>query len=225
MGTIGKLMRPQNDPHGINGWIDARVMPSSHGPLYAKAVELLDLKPEDDLLEVACGVGALLQRHAGQVRYVAGLDHSQMQVGYARQRLTDRIAAGTAEVVLGDAIALPWQDERFTAVVCLNGLEVMPEPQKALSEMHRVLRPGGRAVLTMGMRFTDLKTQKKFADLKFWAPTETEATATVHDAGFADLEVTYFKEGSGMLDSLASWLSRTLFGSDEMRLVRAVAVA
>ncbi|MGE5293179.1 MAG: class I SAM-dependent methyltransferase [Micromonosporaceae bacterium] len=126
MRTIGQLSRPQNMPHGLPGWIDAQLMPRGHEPQYARAAALLDLQPDDDLLEVACGVGALLQRHAAHVRHVTGLDHSQMQVGFARQRLADRIAAGTAEVVLGDAVALPWEDGRFSAVVCLNGLELMP---------------------------------------------------------------------------------------------------
>jgi len=46
------------------------------------------------------------------VRYVAGLDLSEIQLGMARQRLADRIGAGTAEIVMGDAMALPWEDGR-----------------------------------------------------------------------------------------------------------------
>ncbi len=223
MRSIRQLIRPQNMPHGLAGWIDAQMMPRGHEPQYARAVELLNLRPEDDLLEVACGVGALLQRHAAQARHVAGLDHSPMQVGFARRRLADRFAAGTAEVVLGVAVALPWEDGQFSAVVCLNGLELMPDPAKVLAEMRRVLRPGGRVVLTMGMRFPDQKAQEKFAGLDFWVPAEAEVKQAVFDAGFAGIEISYFAVGGGRrLASLLNWFSRAWVGSDEVRLVRAV---
>lgn len=226
MKTLGQLLRPQTVPHGLPGWIAAQMMPRGHEPYYARAAVLLDLQPEDDLLEVACGAGALLQRHATHVRYVAGLDYSPMQVRFARKRLASRIAAGTAEVVLGDAAALPWPDGRFSAVVCLYGLELMPDPARALAEMHRVLRPGGRAVLTMGMRSTGPTAQAKYAAAGFWAPTEAEVKQAVHDAGFAGLEISYLSVGGeGLLATTSNWLSRAAFGSDEWRLVHAVAAA
>jgi len=58
----------------------------------------------------------LLTEQASHVRYVAGLDLSEIQLGMARQGLADRIAAGTAEIVMGDATTLPWEDGRFSVV-------------------------------------------------------------------------------------------------------------
>ena len=115
------------------------------GPLYPMMAEELDLRPDDDLLDVGCGSARMLAEQASHVRYVAGLDASEIQVGMARKRLAERIAAGTAEIVLGDAMALPWEDGRFSVVGSLNCLKFVPDPPKALREMHRVLRPGGRA--------------------------------------------------------------------------------
>lgn len=96
---------PSARPRGISGWIDAHVMPYGREPYYATAVELLALAQDDELLDVACGVGRLLSAHATRAQYVVGLDHSPDRVARARRRLADRIAAGTAEVVLGDASA------------------------------------------------------------------------------------------------------------------------
>ena len=73
------------------------------------------------------------------LRYVAGVDTSEIQVGLARHRLAERIAAGTAQIVLGDAGALPWQDGRFSAVVSVNCLKFVVDPDQALRDMHRVL--------------------------------------------------------------------------------------
>ena len=57
------------------------------------------------------------------------------------------MSAGTAEFVVGDAAALPWKDAQFTVVTsnCIGCFE--KKATKALEEMYRVLKPGGRAVV------------------------------------------------------------------------------
>jgi ubiquinone/menaquinone biosynthesis C-methylase UbiE len=80
---------------------------------------------------------------------LAGLDLSDISLEMARQRLAGRIAAGTAEVVKGDAMALTWEDGRFSVVASMNCVKFVPEPLQAVREMYRVLRPGGRAFLTV----------------------------------------------------------------------------
>jgi demethylmenaquinone methyltransferase/2-methoxy-6-polyprenyl-1,4-benzoquinol methylase len=222
--SVARAMRPQAMPSGINGWIDAHLMPlGDHDGLYPRAVGLLDLQPDDDLVEVACGVGALLQRHAPRTRFVAGLDHSPLQVGFARKRLADRIAAGTAEVVLGDAAALPWQDGRFSAAVCVGGLELMPEPAAAIRELRRVLRAGGRAAFTAGTcPDDDAAARRRSEALGFWAPTEAQVRDITRDAGFAEVEISYMGTPPGLGGAIELWLSRATFGASQMRFVRTV---
>jgi SAM-dependent methyltransferase len=130
-------------PRGPLGRVGARLLPVVARPLYAMVAEQLDLRPDDALLEVGCGSAGLLVEHASHVRHIAGLDASEIQVAMARRRLADRIAAGTAEVVLGDAMALPWDEGRFSVVGSVNCLKFVPDPLKALTEMSRVLRPDG----------------------------------------------------------------------------------
>lgn len=89
-------------PSGRLGRAGARVLAMRHSFFAAMAGEL-SLQPQDDLLDVGCGSAGLLAEQASHVRYVAGLDLSEIQLGMARQRLADRIAAGTAEIVMGDA--------------------------------------------------------------------------------------------------------------------------
>lgn len=67
----------------------------------------LDLQADDDLLDVGRGSAGLLEQQAVLVRHFVGLDASEIQLGMARRRLGDRIAAGTAEVVMGDAPGSP----------------------------------------------------------------------------------------------------------------------
>ena len=78
----------------------------------------------------------------------AGIDHSDTQIAMARRLLRERLDAGTAELVEGDVTELPWPDQTFTAVLC-NCVDCFPDKQQqAFTEMHRVLRPGGRIVVS-----------------------------------------------------------------------------
>jgi SAM-dependent methyltransferase len=192
-------------PRGPVGWLGAWTMPMGHGPVYPLVAGVLDLQPDDDLLEVACGSGVFLKKHASHVRRVAGLDLSDIQVSLARRRLRDRVDAGTAQIVKGDAVALPWEDDRFSAVTCMGSLQFFPGPQKALSEMHRVLRPGGRAVLSMGSKADEAKKSNETDAWGLWVWGEADARRMLEDAGFADVSISYGR-----------------WGGDEARLVRGV---
>jgi SAM-dependent methyltransferase len=178
-------------PSGPLGWVSSHwTMPRLHGPIYPLMAEALDLRPEDELLEVACGSGVFLTNHASDVSFVAGLDLSDLQIDLARQRLAERITSGTAEIVKGDAVELPWEDARFSAVTCMGSMEAFPDPSRALAEMFRVLRPGGRAVLELGWRVPEgTASHQAFGGMWIW--NEADARRLVEDAGFDDVSVTY----------------------------------
>ena len=176
-------------PRGPLGSVGARLMPRMVGPLYQMLAKELDLRPDDDLLEVGCGSARLLAEQASHVRHVAGLDASKIQVDMARRRLADRIAAGTAEVVLGDAMALPWDDGRFSVVGSLNCLKFVPDPPKALSEMHRVLRPDGRLVLTIDKQVDTWGRSGKVDAFGQWQWSVDDVRRMMEEAGFADVSV------------------------------------
>jgi SAM-dependent methyltransferase len=177
-------------PRGPLGSIGARLMPILVRPLYTMMATQLDLRPDDDLLDVGCGSARLLAEHASHVRYVAGLDASEIQVRMARRRLGDRVAAGTAEIVHGNATTLPWGDGRFSVVSSLNCLKFVPDPMKALREMHRVLRPDGRAVLTLDEAATDPHRSGTIDTFGQWQWSANDARRMMEEAGFADVSVT-----------------------------------
>jgi ubiquinone/menaquinone biosynthesis C-methylase UbiE/uncharacterized protein YbaR (Trm112 family) len=96
------------------------------------------------VLDVATGTGrlpqALLRRALFDGRIVA-LDLSRQMLRLAREKL----ASYGREIVFlqQNAMRLPFPDETFDAVTCLEALEFLPDPARALREMVRVLRPGG----------------------------------------------------------------------------------
>lgn len=189
-------------------------------PTYRAMAAVLELGPEDDLLDVACGWGEFLTVQGATARSVAGIDHSEEKVAFARERLVDRVAAGTAEVVQGDAAVLPWAEERFSAVTCMDAFSFFPAPERVLSEVFRVLRPSGRMVMQIGANFPKgVPTTLKHPGVKQY-DDEAEVRDMVEDAGFVDVEFTYVPVGGA--SRAGNFASRVMMGTDEERIVRAV---
>jgi ubiquinone/menaquinone biosynthesis C-methylase UbiE len=180
-------------PHGPLGWVGVRMMAASKGSFYRAMAAELDLQPDDALLDVGCGSAGLLVEQASHVSYVAGLDASEMQVEMARRRLAERIAAGTAQIVLGDAATLPWEDGRFSVVASLDAMKFIPDPEGALREMVRVLRPGGRAVVTVSdAAKSPMGSSDRSGTLDAWGMwywSEADARRMAEEAGFVDVTV------------------------------------
>lgn len=110
------------------------------------------------VLEVAPGPGYLAIEIARLGRFqVTGLDISRSMVAIAGENAT---AAGVGvDFRQGDATAMPFADESFDLIVCQAAFKNFRRPVSALNEMHRVLRPGGVAVVQ------DLRKDASAADI------------------------------------------------------------
>ena len=97
-----------------------------------------------DTLEVAIGTGRNLPHYPEGVR-LTGIDFSPAMLELAG-RQADRLGR-KVDLRLGDAQALDLPDQGFDTVVCTLSLCAIPDEQRAVAEMRRVLRPGGRLLL------------------------------------------------------------------------------
>jgi ubiquinone/menaquinone biosynthesis C-methylase UbiE len=100
---------------------------------------------EGDVLEVAIGTGRNLRYYGAGVGALTGVDLSPKMISRARDRARELGLA--ADLRVGNAQDLEFPDESFDTVVCTISLCNIPDDRAAISEMHRVLRPGGRLVL------------------------------------------------------------------------------
>jgi ubiquinone/menaquinone biosynthesis C-methylase UbiE len=118
----------------------------------------LNLKPGMKVLDIGCGVGTdslALAELVGPGGLVTGVDFSDSLIAEAVRR-ADRNLPVNFEV--GDAQALRFPDRSFDAVRTERMLMHVPDPSKALAEMSRVLRPGGR------MSVQDFDWESQFCD-------------------------------------------------------------
>ncbi|NKE63963.1 methyltransferase domain-containing protein [Lentzea sp. PSKA42] len=97
-----------------------------------------------NVLEVAIGTGRNLPHYPAGVT-LTGLDLSPAMLAIARTRAAE--LQRPIDLREGDAQALPFPDASFDTVVCTLGLCGVPDERKAIAEMHRVLRPGGKLLL------------------------------------------------------------------------------
>lgn len=102
-----------------------------------------------DVLEVAVGTGLNLPHYPTGAR-LTGLDLSNEMLAIARERSQE--LGREIELRDGDAHQLPFADESFDSVVCTYSLCNIPDPQRALAEMRRILRPGGKVILVDHIR-------------------------------------------------------------------------
>lgn len=103
-------------------------------------VAFADLKAGDSVLDVACGTGVVAVTAARQGATVTGLDLTPALLERARENAS--IAGVEIDFAEGDVEALPYDDGSFDVVLSQFGHMFAPQPQLALAEMLRVLRPG-----------------------------------------------------------------------------------
>lgn len=128
------------------------------------AMRLRAEKPEGgDMLEVAPGPGFLSIEMAKSGRFrVTGLDISKTFVELARKNAAEEgIEVDFRE---GNASAIPFADNSFDLLVCRAAFKNFSEPVKALKEMCRVLRPGGRGVVIDLRRDTPMTAISNYAE-------------------------------------------------------------
>jgi ubiquinone/menaquinone biosynthesis C-methylase UbiE len=169
-------------------------------PAHSLMLDMAALRLGERVLDVACGTGLVSFRAAqavGAKGAVVGTDISGEMVETARRGAVLRELANV-HFERGDAEALPLPDASFDAAVCALGLMYVPDPVRALCEMRRLLRPGGRAAAAVwGARrncgwaeifpITDARVASDVCPMFFHLGTKDMLARAFEAAGFAEV--------------------------------------
>ena len=104
-----------------------------------------DVNVGDTVLEVACGTGLVASKVAEQAYKVYGIDISTPMIDEAEKKMREK-DLDNVEFFVEDAYSLHFENDIFNTVICNSALHNMKYPQKALSEIKRVLKPSGRFI-------------------------------------------------------------------------------
>jgi ubiquinone/menaquinone biosynthesis C-methylase UbiE len=125
---------------------------------------------------------------------VVGVDLSIRMLARGRMRIRRLQPSFPVELQHADATSLPFKDDSFGTALSINGLHCMPEPAAFLSELARVVRPGGMLVLTTlvatgtGHSRRINRTFQRFGVLPTEPPTPDALRMMLASAGWVDVE-------------------------------------
>ncbi len=113
-----------------------------------KAIKMLRQNPPATILDIATGTGDFaLEAMKLNPKKIIGLDISDGMLDVGRTKIRSRGWAQTIDMVNGDSENLPFAENNFDAVIVAFGVRNFENLEMGLSEMHRVLKPGGRVVI------------------------------------------------------------------------------
>lgn len=194
----------------------------------SRALRALRLQPGERLLDLACGTGdlALQAARAGVRSFGVDFAAPMLHLAGARANAVQN-AAGALHWVQGDAERLPLRDAAFDAVCCGFALRNFASLSAAISEMARVLRPGGRIALLdvdrprsrvigaahslyfdrivpiIGGWLSDRRAYRYLPQSTAYLPPEPELHALLAARGFASIQLRRFLFGTVQLWSAA----------------------
>jgi ubiquinone/menaquinone biosynthesis C-methylase UbiE len=144
------------------------------------------------VLDVATGTGRIplaLCHHARFEGHIIAIDLSRKMLQQAVNKIQEEHFEDFVTFIWQDATRLPFDDNSFDVVTCMAALEFMPQPESALRELIRVLRPGG-------ILLTTHRINERLMPGKLWSESEMRQLLTaagITDIGFEDWLVDYAK--------------------------------
>ena len=143
------LMRAFGRPQGLLGRLGGIIMARVNTDCGSWVSDLLEVGPNDSVLEVGFGPGVVIQRlsRLAAAGHVAGIDQSREMVEQARARNATAIRNGRVDLRHGSVESLPFDDGSFDKALAINSMQIWPDAVAGLREIRRVMKPGGRIAL------------------------------------------------------------------------------
>ena len=174
-------------PKGVLGWLAGEQMVRQHRTETGWTVNLLDIQPADAVLEVGFGAGRGIKLAAEKAHegHVIGIDLSEAMVRAATRRNARAIKAGHVALSQGTITALPFEGQYFDKLMTIHTLYFWAEPSPVISELYRVLKTGGKMVITLSPGRINAQ-----GEVEVWAPLQ----AIVEEQVMPGMQQEGFKE-------------------------------
>jgi ubiquinone/menaquinone biosynthesis C-methylase UbiE len=189
------------------GWDNLRRLHVSEAEVEKALKEMVGKSPVDSLLDLGTGTGRLLQLFESIYRHGMGVDASREMLAVARSNL-EKSGISKASIRLGDIFNLPLESGGYDLVTIHQVLHYLEEPQFAITEAARMLRPGGRLLIVdfAPHRIDALRSDHHHARLGF---SQETMTSWLKGAGLEVVETRDLTpaEGEGAL-TVTIWLAR-----------------
>lgn len=189
------LIQHTRKPEGMMGRLMLRGMNRGHASLSAWGFSCLGKLPADArVLDVGCGGGANLKRFLQLCPqgHAEGIDYSQEAVAFSRKVCSRH--QGRCRIRQGDAMALPYGDNRFDLVSAFETVYFWPNLRRGFREVHRVLTPGGRFLIVCeGSGEESARWEELIKGMKVHSPEQLEEA--LHAAGFPKIDLHRGKKG------------------------------
>ena len=142
-------------PEGWVGRLVGMILALKNRERNAWTISMLEIQPNDQVLEIGFGPGQAIQEVARLTPngFVAGIDLSDVMVVQASRRNAAAIRSGHVLLQQGSESPLPFEDNKFSKVFAVNSMQFWSNPIDGLQEIRRVLKPGGRVVITIQPRW------------------------------------------------------------------------
>ena len=186
----------------------------------------LGVRPREHVLDIGCGEGRHTFEALRRGAQVVALDIDHDAVSQTRSTASTMTATGEAAgswlAVRGDANQLPFPDASFDRVICAETLEHLPTDRVAIEELARVLRPGGRLVVTVPRRWpervcwaiSDKYHEVKGGHVRIYRASELEALVVASGLAAAG------RHHAHALHSPYWWVRAALGAPEESRVAR-----
>lgn len=193
MATLGAQLAQKGFgmPSGLLGRLGGRLMARGNAATEQYLVTLAELREQDVVLVVGPGPGIGLHAAGRCSAEVIGIDPSEMMLDACRRRCADLIERDRVRLVQASAEDTRQHDRSVDVVIAVNNVQIWPDRKAGSTELARVLRPGGRLLLSAHQK---------------WLPGGLTALAdTVSTAGFTDVR-TWTWQPPGRMASTAAQL-------------------
>ncbi|MDG6220986.1 MAG: class I SAM-dependent methyltransferase [Candidatus Thermoplasmatota archaeon] len=180
-------------------WYDAFDL-GGQGKQKVFSVDALRLRKGDEVLDIGCGTGAILGLVAeavGPTGKVVAVDLSPKMVEVVRKRYSDKYG-DVIKPEVGDVEDLPYVDHHFPRILATFAITSFPDPEKALAEAYRVMKPGGifsmldtgpPATMAMRIKYALLRPMMLLAGSTH---IERDGIRLAKEAGFKPMKICRF---------------------------------